>query len=203
MLQLTIPPGDFAGYIFDCDGTLADTMPAHYRAWARAFKDYRAPFDFTEDRFYRLGGVAAAGIIAQLNREYGTDYACEELAAHKEALFERLLTRVEPIRPVCDFARRAAAAGRPVSVASGGFPHIVRRTLQLIGLAEIFQDRIVTPDMVAHGKPAPDMFLRAAQLMRVAPADCLVFEDAIPGIEGAKAAGMRVVLVPSRPAPNT
>jgi HAD superfamily hydrolase (TIGR01509 family) len=197
-MQLNIPEGDFDGFIFDCDGTLADTMPMHYLAWVQAFKDYRTPFDFTEDKFYSLGGVATSRIVAILNKEYGTNYDYEEIATHKEEIFMKMLTSVNPIQPVCDFARKAAANGQPVSVASGGFPHIVRHTLKLIGMDGIFKDLIVTPDLVQHGKPAPDMFLYAAKLMNTAPEKCLVFEDAVPGIEGARAAGMQVVVIPSR-----
>jgi HAD superfamily hydrolase (TIGR01509 family) len=197
-MRLDIPAGDFAGFIFDCDGTLADTMPIHYQAWVQAFQDYKAPFDFLEDKFYSMGGISTSRIVAVLNEEYGTDYDNEKIASHKETIFMEMLPGVQPIQPVCDYARRAAAAGFPVSVASGGFPRVVKRTLELIGMAGIFKDRVVTPDMVEYGKPAPDIFLYAARLMNIAPEKCLVFEDAAPGLEGAKAAGMQVAAVPSR-----
>ena len=197
-MRLEIPAGDFDGFIFDCDGTLADTMPLHYQAWVRAFRDHHTIFDLTEDKFYSMGGIATAQIVAVLNEEYGTDYNYEEIAAYKEKLFMDTLPGVEPIKPVCDFAQRVARAGLPVCVVSGGFPSVVKETLRLIDMMRIFKDRIITPDMVEHGKPAPDMFLYAAELMGVAPEKCLVFEDAEPGMEGARAAGMQFVAVPSR-----
>ena len=197
-MRLDIPAGDFEGFIFDCDGTLADTMPIHYRAWVQTFKDYKTTFDFLEDKFYSMGGISTLKFVSVLNEEYGTDYDYEKIAFHKEAVFMEMLPGVQPIQPVCDFARRAAADGFPVSVASGGFPSVVKRTLELIGLYDIFKDRIVTPDMVERGKPAPDIFLYAAKLMHIESRKCLVFEDASPGIAGAKAAGMQVVAVPSR-----
>jgi HAD superfamily hydrolase (TIGR01509 family) len=196
-MQIDIPAGDFTGFIFDCDGTLADTMPLHYRAWVQAFQDYGTPFDFLEDKFYSMGGISTHKIVATLNEEYGTHYDYEEVASHKEAIFMKTLPGVRPIQPVCDFARRAAANGFPVSVASGGLPRVVNRTLEIIGMADIFKGRIITPDMVENGKPAPDIFLYAAKLMNVAPEKCLVFEDAAPGFEGARSAGMQVVAVPS------
>ena len=196
-MKIDIPAGDFTGFIFDCDGTLADTMPFHYKAWVQAFQDHRTPFDFLEDKFYSMGGISTAKIVALLNEEYGTNYNYEEIALHKEAIFMKTLHDIQPIQPVCDFARRAADDGFPVSVASGGLPRVVKRTLEFIGMADIFRNLVVTPDMVEHGKPAPDIFLYAARLMNVAPEKCLVFEDAVPGIDGAKAAGMQVVVVPS------
>jgi len=197
-MQLDIPAGDFAGFIFDCDGTLADTMQIHYRAWVQAFHDCETPFDFLEDKFYSMGGISTFKIVAVLNEEYGTDFDYEKIALRKEAIFMEMLPGIRPIQPVCDFARRAVADGFPVSVASGGLPRVVKRTLELIDMYDVFKDRIVTPDMVERGKPAPDIFLYAAKLMNIAPEKCLVFEDAAPGFEGARAAGMQVVAVPSR-----
>jgi HAD superfamily hydrolase (TIGR01509 family) len=199
-MRLHLPDGDFGGFIFDCDGTLADTMPVHYRAWLRTFKDIGAPFRFDEDKFYSMGGVPTFKITAILNREYGTDFDSAKVGRHKEEVLMSLLANsvIDPIRPVCDFARQAAAADKPLAVASGGYRYIVDHILKSIGMYELFAGRIVTPEMVANGKPAPDMFLRAAEIIRVAPEKCLVFEDAVPGIQAAKAAGMQVVVVPSR-----
>ena len=91
----------------------------------------------------------------------------------------------------------AISKTHPVSVSTGGWRRVAGETLRLIGLGEIFTI-IVTPEDVEHGKPAPDMFLLAAQKMGVPPQDCLVFEDGQPGVEGARAAGMEVVFIPSR-----
>ena len=197
-MRLSIPAGDFEGFIFDCDGTLADTMPIHYRAWVRAFKDFKTSFVFSEDKFYSMGGISTSKIVDVLNKENGTDYDNEKIARRKEIIFMETLPGVRPIQPVCDFARRAVADGFPVAVASGGFPRVVKRTLELIDIYDLFKDRVVTPDMVERGKPDPDIFLYAAKLMSITPEKCLVFEDAAPGIEGARAAGMQVVVVPSR-----
>ena len=100
------------------------------------------------------------------------------------------------IEPVVAFARRVART-HPVGIASGGPRDIVRRMLELTGLAPLFK-LVVSADDVEHGKPAPDMFLLAAKLMGVAPGKCLVFEDAEPGMRAAEAAGMKWVRVASR-----
>ena len=114
----------------------------------------------------------------------------------KEELFVSMLNDVPLLEPVVAFAR-SVAPHRPVSVASGGPRDVVHRSLERAGLRALFPV-IITADDVVHGKPAPDMFLLAAERMGVQPARCLVFEDAAPGIEAAHAAGMQVVHVDSR-----
>jgi len=100
------------------------------------------------------------------------------------------------IEPTVEFARRVAKT-HPVGVASGGPRKNVLHSLEIAGLAALFR-WFVTADDVVHGKPAPDMFLLAAKLMGVEPTQCLVFEDAEPGMRAAEAAGMKWVRVPSR-----
>jgi len=195
-MNLEIPQGDFAGYIFDCDGTLADTMPVHFKAWNESLKSLHAPFEFPEDLFYQLGGVASEKIVALLNERYQSNLDPETVAHRKEALFLELLDEVHPIGPVVALARRFAST-HPVAVVSGGYRRVVVRTLELIGLAGLFPT-IITPADVLHGKPAPDMFLLAALKMGVPPEKCLVFEDGQVGIDGAAKAGMATVFIPSR-----
>jgi HAD superfamily hydrolase (TIGR01509 family) len=117
---------------------------------------------------------------------------------HKESLFLELQKDAKLIEPVVEIARRVALT-HPVAIASGGPRDIVRRMLQLSGLAPLFpHERVITPEDVEHGKPAPDMFLLAAKRLGVPPEKCLVFEDAEPGMRAAEAAGMKWVRVPSR-----
>jgi beta-phosphoglucomutase-like phosphatase (HAD superfamily) len=200
-MKLEIPPGDFAGYIFDLDGTLVDTMPLHYRAWDMTMRrcGLQAPLD--EELFYSLGGVPTTRVAELIAQHYGLTINVHEVFDHKEALFVELQKDAKLIEPVVEIARRVALT-HPVSVASGGPRVIVRRMLELTGLVSLFRgkdwERVVTPEDVVNGKPAPDMFLLAAQRMGVAPERCLVFEDAEPGMRAAEAAGMKWVRVPSR-----
>lgn len=197
-MKLEIPDGDFAGYIFDLDGTLVDTMPLHYRAWDQAMRavGLNAPLD--EELFYSLGGVPTQRVAELIAAHYGLTIDAHAVFHHKESLFTALQKDAKLIEPVVEIARRVSLT-HPVSIASGGPRDIVRGMLQLTGLATLFShDRVVTPEDVAHGKPAPDMFLLAAQRMGVAPGRCLVFEDAEPGMRAAEAAGMQWVRVPSR-----
>lgn len=194
-MELVLPPGDFAGYIFDCDGTLADTMPLHYRAWDATLR--RHGFDgFTEDIFYSYGGVPTDRIVALLNERFGLSLPIEGIFDEKEELFRGLSVGVRPIKAVAAIAREARAEKR-LAVASGGPRVVVEETLARIGFAGFF-DAVVTADDVVHGKPAPDIFLEAARRIGVEPGKCLVFEDASPGIRAAAAAGMACVVVPSR-----
>ncbi len=195
-MQLNLPSSDFAGYIFDCDGTLIDSMPVHYRAWDAALRQRGLKEPLSQDLFYSLGGVPTRRVAELLAEHYGLSIDPDYVFNLKEALFVEMLPEVALIEPVVAFARRVAK-NRPVSVASGGPRPVVLRSLELAGIADLFQI-VVTADDVVHGKPSPDMFLLAAKLMGVPPERCLVFEDAEPGIKGALAAGMQVVHVPSR-----
>ena len=195
-MQLDIPAGEFAGYIFDLDGTLVDTMPLHYRAWNEAMRRAGLQEKLSEDLFYSFGGVPTRKVAELLGLHYGLAIDVDHVFHQKEALFVELQSEMQLIGPVVDFARRVAQKF-PVSVASGGPRLIVRGTLERVGLAGLFPV-VVTPEDVKHGKPAPDMFLLAAERMEVPAAQCLVFEDAEPGIKAAEAAGMKCVHVPSR-----
>jgi beta-phosphoglucomutase family hydrolase len=196
-MKLKIPAGEFAGYIFDLDGTLVDTMPLHYRAWNRAMQQAGLKEELSEDLFYSLGGMPTRKVAAVFAEHYGLVVDVDKVFHEKEALFMELKAEMKLIEAVVAFAQDAVKRGKPVSVASGGPRDIVHTTLQLMGLASLFPV-VVTPEDVAHGKPAPDMFLLAAEKMGVAPERCLVFEDAQPGIKAAEAAGMLWVHVDSR-----
>jgi beta-phosphoglucomutase-like phosphatase (HAD superfamily) len=202
-MKLEIPAGEFAGYIFDLDGTLVDTMPLHYRAWDAAMRHVglNAPLD--EELFYSLGGVPTKRVAELIAAHYGLTIDVRAVFDHKEALFVELQKDAKLIEPVVEIARRMSLT-HPVSIASGGPREIVRGMLQLTGLAPLFSKDnyhvVITPEDVVHGKPAPDMFLLAASRMGVAPEKCLVFEDAEPGMRAAEAAGMKWVRVPSRAA---
>ncbi len=183
------PPEPFAALIFDCDGTLADTMPGHFAAWVAALR--AGGGDITEERFYSLAGVTSAAIIEILNTEHGYTLDIPETVERKEAMYVDSLHDIKEITAVADIAR--AFHGKvPMAVASGGLRDVVHATLDTIGLRPLF-DAVVTAEDVTHGKPAPDIFLKAAEMLGVSPADCIVYEDGDPGIVAAQAAGMRVV----------
>jgi beta-phosphoglucomutase family hydrolase len=196
-IELDIPAGDFAGYIFDCDGTLVDTMPLHFRAWERALQRAGLRGDLSEELFYSLGGMPTVKVARVFADHYGLSLDVDRVFHEKEALFLEMQSEMKVIAPVVNFARNLHGRA-PMSVASGGPKPVVKKTLELMGLDDLFPV-VVTPEDVMHGKPSPEMFLLAAKLMGVPPERCLVFEDAGPGFEAAIAAGMQHVVVRSRP----
>jgi beta-phosphoglucomutase family hydrolase len=192
-MKLEIPAGDFRAYLFDCDGTIADSMPLHYIAWTEVLGELGCSFD--EELFYSWGGKPPLDIVADLNRMHGLTMPVEAVAARKENLYYGLLPQLKPVAEVLEHIQ--AQQGRiPFGVASGSSRASIVKSLTVLGLLDRFQV-IVGSDDYKNGKPAPDAFLLAASRLGVAPRDCLVFEDTAMGIEAATAAGMASVRVPS------
>ena len=179
--------------IFDCDGTLADTMPSHYEAWAAILRRYA--LEMSEDRFYALGGWPTRRVAELLIAESGRPLDAELISYEKEALFHEMLHLVQPIEPVVEVVRRYR--GRlPLAVATGAVKPICEKILHQIGLPGWF-DTIVSAEDVERHKPAPDIFLEAARRLGIEPANCRVYEDTDPGIEAARRAGMEAIDVRS------
>ena len=193
MLPLELPAGEFGGFIFDCDGTLADSMPLYHRAWQRALTAHGARFEFSWEIFVSRAGMSTALTIEALNVEFGTTLEAPSIEQYQHAEFLKLIDEVQPIHAVVDVARRYAGK-IPMSVASGGARPLVERTLELIGVSDLFPVVVVAAD-VPRGKPEPDIFLLAAERMGVPPAHCLVFEDGEPGLVAARRAGMQALYV--------
>ncbi len=197
-MKLTLPDRPFAGYIFDCDGTLVDSMPLHYRAWTASFRHHGAPFEWSEERFYAGAGVPDREIVAGLNAEHGCALDADAVHETKLEWFVRHLHELTPVAAVAEIVRELHGRGEKISVATGSDLSLVEPELRHVGLRDYFEI-IVTPADVRRGKPAPDMFLLAAERMGVDPAACLVFEDGKAGLQAADAAGMASVFVPSAP----
>jgi len=191
MTIFTPPEKLYKGYIFDCDGTVAHSMPIHYAAWRQTAEENGILM--TEELFYSLGGVPTTRIVEILNEKFGTNLDPEEVARRKEAVYLENMGNMQPIEEVAAFARKVAKFAK-VSIASGGYLPVVLETLKAIGFKDFFPV-IVTTEQVSRGKPFPDMFLEAAKRMGVPPNECLVLEDSPAGIEAAKAAGMDYSLI--------
>jgi len=180
---------EYQGLIFDCDGTLADTMPLHWKAWQLITRKYE--LHFPEDRFYAMGGVPSRDILRMLSEEQSK--ALDPiLASHeKESAYLETLHLVGPIHAVVEIAK--ANHGKvPMAVASGGTRPVIEKVLVHLGIRDLFVD-IVTSEDVTNQKPAPDIFLEAARRIGVKPALCRAFEDTDLGMKAIRAAGMDAI----------
>ena len=175
--------------IFDCDGTLADSMPLHWRAWNAVCK--RNGIELPEERFYKLGGVPSQKILAMLKQEQGLAFDPAEISHQKEEAYLPLMAEVKLIEPVAAIAREHVGK-LPMAVATGGRAKYIRPLLEGLGISDWFQ-AIVTSGDVKNHKPAPDTFLKAAALLGVPPEDCRAFEDTDLGMEAIRAAHMDAV----------
>ncbi len=177
------------GLIFDCDGTLADTMPLHWHAWQIVTQ--RHNLHLSEGRFYSFGGMPSRDILKQLAQEQGRSLDHIAVAHEKEETYLPLIARAEPIHAVVEIAK--ANHGKiPMAVASGGTQRIILQVLEHLKIRHLF-DAVVTSEMVKHQKPAPDIFLEAAKQIGVEPKFCRAYEDTELGLTAIRAAGMEAV----------
>jgi beta-phosphoglucomutase-like phosphatase (HAD superfamily) len=191
-MKLPIPAGEFEAYLFDCDGTIVDSMPLHYIAWKTALAEWNCSFD--EALFYAWGGKPVDEIISTLNTMNGLSMPVEAVGKRKEGLYFDLLPQLKAIPEVLEHID-AQLGLIPFAVVSGGHTSSVIRSLTTVHLLDRF-DTIVGAEDYINSKPAPDAFLLAAERLGVAPQHCLVFEDTDLGIQAATAAGMASVRVP-------
>jgi len=182
-------PSRIKGLVFDCDGTLANTMPLHWRAWQAITTKYK--LHFPEDRFYSLGGVPSRDILQMLAKEQGVTFDHIQAAHEKENEYLPLMAQVEPIHAVVEIAQ--ANYGKiPMAVASGGTQPIIVQVLEHLKIRHLF-GAVVTSEMVKHQKPAPDIFVEAARRIGVDPKACRGYEDTDLGMTAIRAAGMEAV----------
>jgi beta-phosphoglucomutase family hydrolase len=177
------------GLVFDCDGTLADTMPLHWRAWNATAQRYN--LIFSEERFYSLGGVPARHIVEMLCKEQGLCLDPLAVAHEKEMLYLQSFDETKPIHAVVEIAK--ANHGKiPMAVASGGTQKVICKVLDHLKIRDLF-DAVVTSEMVQNQKPAPDIFLEAARRIGVDPKLCRAYEDTDLGLRAIRSAGMQAV----------
>lgn len=186
--RFVAPARRYAGYIFDCDGTLVESMPLHHQAWLSALRAGGATFDFGWDLFNARAGMTLEQTVDELNAQFGSQLNAEDVSKEQRKAYGQLLADVQGIDCVIDFARGLHGVA-PLMVASGGRREEVEQSLHNVGIHSLF-DSIVTSDDVRNGKPDPEIFLLCAERMKLSPKDCLVLEDGQLGIEAAERAGM-------------
>ena len=185
--------GSFKAYLFDCDGTIADSMPLHYVAWSKALAQWNC--EFSEDLFYAWGGMPVAKIIATLNEKRGLNMPVEDVARRKEGFYLEILPQLTAVPEVLEHIK-ASHGLIPLAVVSGSTRESVTASLEALEILDKF-DTLVCAGDYQRGKPDPEAFLIAAGRLGIAPASCLVFEDTDMGIQAAAAAGMASVKVPA------
>ncbi|MEU3790233.1 HAD family phosphatase [Streptomyces fructofermentans] len=193
---MSIPGG--LSVIFDLDGTLVDSEPNYFEAGRQTLAEHGVT-DFTWADHERYVGISTRETLVLWKERYDLDAPLDVLLADKNRRYlelARASTRVYP--QMRAFVELLAADGVPMAVASGSSREAVRAVLAGTGL-DAYLRTVVSAEEVAHGKPAPDVFLEAARRLGAVPAECLVVEDAAPGAQAAHAAGMRCLAVPYLP----
>lgn len=191
-MELKLPPGDFAAYLFDCDGTIADSMPLHYESWVKAVKPWGC--EFSRELFYAWAGVPTIHVVDRLNEKFNLKMIPKQVVEDKEKIYLESLHKIQPIPGVLKHIE-AQSSRIPFAVVSGSPRDSVIKTLSALKLLEHFPV-ILGAENYKNGKPHPEAFLLAAQALQVQPQQCLVFEDADFGIQAAISAGMSWVKVP-------
>ncbi|MFI8829869.1 HAD family hydrolase [Streptomyces afghaniensis] len=181
--------------IFDLDGTLVDSEPNYYEAGRQTLAEHGVT-DFSWTDHERYVGISTQETVADWIERYGLRASVEELFTAKNRRYMELArssTRAYP--EMRKFVELLAAEDVPMAVASGSSPEAIAAVLAGTGL-DAHLRIVVSADEVAHGKPAPDVFLEAARRLGADPAACVVLEDAAPGAAAAHAAGMRCIALP-------
>ena len=187
-------PQSYKALIFDCNGTLANTLPVHFQTWIASLQAVGA--DISRDWYYQRCGISAREMLQMLKDELGYQFDSEVVLTTKQQHYRSLIHTIEEIQVVADVAR--SQYGKvPMAVASGGKSVVLKATLDSIGLRELF-DVVISVDGVQSGKPEPDIFLLAARQLGVPPVDCVVYEDSDEGLEAAHRAKMRSIDVRQR-----
>jgi beta-phosphoglucomutase-like phosphatase (HAD superfamily) len=178
---------DIKAIIFDCDGTLVDSMPTHMKAWEYAFNHFKTKYD--EEFIFSFKGMMDADIVKIYNKTFGTVLDPDKVISMKSEYFLKNLLLVKPIKPVVDVAELYYGK-LPLAVVSGSTKHIVFAELDFVGITGLFDPIITAADPFAP-KPDPEIFLAAASQMKIEPESCIVLEDGDAGLEGAVRAGMK------------
>lgn len=184
--------GDYAAFLYDCDGTLADSMPKHLQCYVDVAATYGVSLD--PSIVTEMAGCPVGKVVEEINRRYHCNFDVELFSKQKNELFySKYLDQVLPIEFVTEHLKAHAGKVR-IAVVSGGVRSVVSKMLEVIGVADLVEYTVCAGE-TPKGKPFPDPFLAAATYFDVAPEKCMVFEDGDSGIASAKAAGMSWVRI--------
>jgi beta-phosphoglucomutase-like phosphatase (HAD superfamily) len=190
-MKLKLPAGHFEAFLFDCDGTIADSMPLHYVAWKKVLSEWNC--GFSEELFYAWGGMPIVEIIEKLNEQYGLTMPVEEVSRRKEEYYFEILPKLKAVPEVLECIR--SNYGKiPFAGVSWSTRDSVVASLMTLKLLDRF-DVLVCAGEYFKNKPDPEAFILAAEKLGVTAKSCLVFEDTEMGIQAAAAAGMAYVKI--------
>lgn len=182
-------------FIFDMDGVLTDNMRFHADSWVELFSDFGLQGLDAERYLVETAGMKGLDVLRYFLDPQISEREAERLTELKDFLY-RVMSRerIKAMPGLGGFLDAAGKRGVRLGIGTGAGPKNIEYVLGLLNMTNTFQ-AIVDPSQVRHGKPEPDIFLRAASLLNAAPSDCIVFEDALPGVEAARKAGMQCVAV--------
>jgi len=194
-MSTSTPTPRLPSVIFDLDGTLVDSEPNYYEAGRRTLAQYGIT-GFSWEEHTQFIGIGTRETLETLRARYALDAPVDELLAVKNGHYLELVRTSTTVFPeMRAFAELLHSAGHPIAVASGSSRSAIEAALTATGLDALLPLYVSAED-IGRGKPEPDVFLAAARLLATDPADCVVIEDAGPGVEAARRAGMRCVAVP-------
>jgi HAD superfamily hydrolase (TIGR01509 family) len=179
-------PDYIQGLIFDCDGTLVDSMPLHMKTWEHVIIRNGGVWDF--EFFFSKKGTPEERMVHLYNAHFHRALNPQEIVREKHEFFRSCAVDLKPIPEVVEVVARCQGK-LPMAVASGGVRDIVSFELDALGIKDFFEV-VLTADDNMKPKPAPDIFLEAARRLGISPASCQVFEDGDLGMEAARSAGM-------------
>jgi len=181
--------------IFDFDGVILDSEPQHHEAFAELFRRNGIPFSETPQT---MTGIPARKLIPMVALKAGISLSAEKISAmdrqRDEIYLELILHQATLLPGALDLLHALKKSGVKIALASSSNHRLLEAILPRVGLTDAF-DAVVGGDHVPHGKPNPDIFLKAAEKLGVNPRDCVVIEDANAGVQAANAAGMKVLMV--------
>ena len=178
--------------IFDLDGTLIDNNTYHLQSWLQYLKDKNR--EMTEEEYKaNVNGRTNKDVIEYIYQRKMDDKEAMKYAHEKEAIYRELYAPyIKPVAGLLELLEKLRSLSIPMAIATSGIQVNIDFLFEHIPIRSYF-DVIVNSAHISKGKPDPEIYIKTAELLKVSPAECLVFEDAVVGINSAKAAGMKVV----------
>lgn len=187
--------------IFDLDGTILDNNPFHLSSWKEYLKQIGR--EMTDEEFNeKLNGRTNRDVVKYL---YGNDLSDEEIWKHtneKEALYRQMYKpHITPVAGLTEMLEILHKQNTPMAIATSGIKVNIEFMFENVPIRKYFK-AVIDSSYITHGKPHPEIFMKTAEVLKIDPVECLVFEDAVVGIKSAQSAGMKVIAVATTESPD-